>query len=89
MADTIADILPRNAFYTDGVNNVDLALAKTFRMPWQGHNVAVRIEAFNAFNPVKFGFPSVNTTAVNFGALVSTANAYSPRVLQLVLRYRY
>jgi hypothetical protein len=89
LADTIADIVPRNAFYTDGVNNLDLAIAKTFRMPWDGHSVGVRLEAFNALNQVQFGFPSVNTTAANFGALVSTANAYSPRVLQVVVRYRY
>ena len=37
--------------------NVDLALSKNFTMPWPGHSLAVRIEAFNAFNQVQFGFP--------------------------------
>lgn len=87
--DTVADLVPRNSFFTDGTNRVDLALAKVFALPWQGHNLSVRIEAFNAFNQVQFGFPSNNITASNFGALVGTAAAYSPRTLQLVLRYRY
>jgi len=87
--DTFADVVPRNAFSTDGVNNLDLAIAKTFRLPFDNHSVGVRLEAFNALNQVQFGFPSLNLTALNFGALVSTANAYSPRVLQLVVRYRY
>lgn len=87
--DSVDDLAPRNSFFTDGTNRVDLALAKIFPMPWQGHDLSVRIEAFNAFNQVQFGFPSNNITASNFGALVGTAAAYSPRTLQLVLRYRY
>jgi hypothetical protein len=49
----------------------------------------VRIEAFNAFNTVKFGFPVNDITNVNFGRLLSGATSYGPRTLQLVLRYRY
>jgi hypothetical protein len=49
----------------------------------------VRIEAFNAFNQVKFGFPVNDITNVNFGRLTGAASGYSARVLQIVLRYRY
>ncbi len=87
--DTIDDISPRNGFYTPGTRNVDLALAKSFRMPWQGQSFSVRIEAFNAFNTVKFGFPVNDINNPNFGRLLSAATSYSPRVVQLVLRYRY
>jgi outer membrane receptor protein involved in Fe transport len=87
--DTIDDISPRNGFYGPGTRNVDLALAKSFAMPWQGQSVSVRIEAFNAFNTVKFGFPTNDIANVNFGKLLSGATNYSPRVVQLVLRYRY
>jgi outer membrane receptor protein involved in Fe transport len=83
------DISPRNGFFTPGTKNVDLALSKNFRMPWQGQVLAVRIEAFNAFNTVKFGFPVNDIANVNFGRLTGAANNYSARVLQFVLRYRY
>ena len=89
-SDTIDDLVPRNAFYGDGTKNVDLALAKNFRMPWQGHNLGVRIEAFNAFNWVQFAFPQNNlATPATFGAITGTAASYAPRTVQLVLRYRY
>ncbi len=55
--DSVDDLVPRNAFYTPGTKNVDLALAKNFRMPWEGQSFSVRVEAFNAFKSVKFGFP--------------------------------
>jgi hypothetical protein len=58
-------------------------------MPWQGHVLALRVEAFNAFNSVKFGFPVNDITNPNFGKLISAATNYAPRTLQLVLRYRY
>ncbi|HET7698488.1 MAG TPA: TonB-dependent receptor [Vicinamibacterales bacterium] len=87
--DTYDDISPRNGFYTPGTKNVDLALAKVFPMPWQGQTMSVRIEAFNAFNTVKFGFPVNDIANNNFGRLISGATSYAPRTLQLVLRYRY
>ena len=87
--DSIDDLVPRNAFYADGARNVDLALSKVFRMPWETHTMSVRIEAFNAFNWVQFGFPNTDINNVSFGRILGGATAYSPRVLQLVLRYRY
>ena len=69
--------------------NVDALLAKTFRMPWPNHTVGVRIEAYNVLNTVKFGFPVNDITNANFGKLLGQANSYGPRVVQLVLRYRY
>ena len=35
-ADDYDDISPRNGFFTPGTKNVDLALAKNFRMPYAG-----------------------------------------------------
>ena len=87
--DTIEDLVPRNAFYGDGVRNVDLALSKIFRMPWSADDLSVRIEAFNVFNQVQFGFPITDINNANFGAINGLATSYSPRVLQLVMRYRY
>ena len=87
--DTVDDLVPRNAFYSDGVHTVDLAASKIFSMPWAGHSVAVRIEGFNVFNQVQFGIPTVDIASTSFGRILGGANNYSPRVLQFVLRYRY
>ena len=87
--DSIDDLVPRNAFYGDGVRTVDLALSKIFRLPWSGDDLSVRIEGFNVFNQVQFGFPITNINDVNFGVINGLATSYSPRVVQLVMRYRY
>ena len=87
--DRIEDLVPRNAFYADGVRNVDLALSKTFRAPWRAQNLDVRVEGFNVFNHVQFGFPVTDINSTAFGQINSLATGYSPRVVQLVLRYRY
>jgi hypothetical protein len=87
--DTIQDLVPRNAFFADGVRSVDLALSKIFRLPWGGDDLAVRIEGFNVFNQVQFGFPITDINNANFGAINGVATSYSPRVVQLVMRYRY
>ena len=87
--DSLEDLVPRNAFYGDGVRNVDLALSKSFLMPWQGQSLAVRIEGYNVFNQKQFGFPVTDINSVNFGAITSLATSYSPRVVQVVFRYRY
>ncbi len=87
--DTIDDLVPRNAFFADGTRNVDLALSKVFRLPWRGQTIAARFEAFNAFNWVQFGFPNTDTTVATFGQINGVATSYSPRTIQLVLRYRY
>jgi outer membrane receptor protein involved in Fe transport len=88
-SDTVADLSPRNGFFADGTNNVDMALSKIFRMPWNSHSMAVRVEGFNVFNTAQFGFPVLDLNASNFGAITGMATSYSPRVVQLVLRYRY
>lgn len=87
--DTIDDLVPRNAFYMDGVRNVDMALSKIFRLPWSGDDLSVRIEGFNVFNQVQFGFPNSTLGGATFGTVNSGATTYQARVVQLVLRYRY
>jgi hypothetical protein len=93
---TVADIganvplLGRNTFYGDGVKNVDVGLAKTFSMPWEGHKVTVRADLFNAFNHVQWGFPvSLDIANLNFGRITGTATQYAPRTVQVSLRYQY
>jgi hypothetical protein len=92
----------RNQLRGPGYANVDMALLKTFRMPWsENQRVEFRAEAFNAFNHPSFNNPSVNPNSVGtlnstnvniqnpgqYGVLTNTANA--ARQLQLGLRYSF
>ena len=70
-----------------GSVNFDMAVSKSFRMPWEGHRVSVRGEAFNAFNHVNFTTPNLSlATPSTFGELTNTAAA---RVMQFALRYEF
>jgi len=41
---------PRNLFRTPGIWNLDMAVLKDFRLPWEGKQVQFRAEFFNLFN---------------------------------------
>lgn len=83
-------LVGRNTFYLDGVKNVDFAITKNFLMPWEGHKLMLRADLFNAFNHVQYGFPaSLDITSASFGRLTAGATTYSPRTIQVSLRYQY
>ena len=88
-ADANATLLGRNTFFLDGTRTVDFGIAKIFSMPWEGHKVTLRADMFNAFNHVQYGFPSASIANTNFGAITSSATLYSPRSVQVSLRYQY
>jgi hypothetical protein len=89
LADTFDDIVPRNSFYGDGTDNLDMALIKNFRLR-TGKAMSLRIEAFNVFNTVQYGFPSASlSTASTFGQLTSLHSLYMPRTVQIAVRFRY
>jgi hypothetical protein len=70
-----------------GLTNVDIAVAKSFKMPWEGHRLQVRGEAFNAFNNVNFTQPSLALYApTTFGEYQNTT---APRVMQFAMRYEF
>ncbi|HVP47560.1 MAG TPA: carboxypeptidase-like regulatory domain-containing protein [Bryobacteraceae bacterium] len=70
-----------------GQKNVDLALSKRFALPWEGHSLQFRAEAFNAFNNVNFIQPSLALyNATTFGEFTNTT---TPRVMQFALRYEF
>jgi len=87
--DTIDAIVPRNAFFGQGVKNVDLGLYKTFGLRRSGHRLTLRIEAYNAFNRVQFGFPTTDINNATFGRILGASTQYSPRTTQVALRYTY
>jgi len=85
-------ILRGPAFY-----NTDISVAKTFKLPFEGHSLQFRAEAFNAFNNVNFltNAPNGATTGNVQNSLASPSvfgelgTAAEARVMQFALRYRF
>jgi hypothetical protein len=56
-------------------------------MPWEGHRIQFRAEAFNAFNNVNFFNPSLRLDRPStFGEF---QNVMPARVMQFALRYEF
>jgi len=77
----------RAALRLAAMTNFDIAVGKSFRLPWEGHRIQFRAEAFNAFNNVNFIKPSLALHApATFGEFTDTM---APRVMQFALRYEF
>jgi len=71
----------------DDLMNFDIAVAKAFLLPWEGHRIQFRAEAFNAFNNVAFQNANLDANSPsNFGQFNTAAQ---PRVMQFALRYEF
>jgi hypothetical protein len=78
----------RNAFRGPRFFNFDLSLVKKFSMPWEGHALQFRTEAYNLFNNANFGLPAATiTTPQTVGRISSTVG--NARILQMALRYDF
>jgi hypothetical protein len=79
----------RNVLRGPSYWNVDLSLAKNFAMPWEGHRIQLRMDAFNAFNRNVFANPAVSlfNPASQFGRI--TTSASNPREVQFAIRYDF
>jgi len=67
--------------------NVDMALTKAFRLPWEGTRLQFRAEAFNAFNHPNFTNPSLSLQSPQtFGEYQGTMD---PRSMQFALRFEF
>ena len=67
--------------------NVDMALTKAFRLPWEGKRLQFRAEAFNAFNHPNFTNPSLSLESPQtFGEFQGTTE---PRSMQFALRLEF
>ncbi len=70
--------------------DTDLAVSKSFALPWEGQRITFRAEAFNAFNNVEFGLPNLSlATPTTFGEITGYAYGAAPRVMQMALRYQF
>jgi hypothetical protein len=77
----------RGILRAPGTFDTDMALSKSFRIH-ESHRVSLRAEAFNAFNNVFFGTPSLSLASpTTFGEITSTNN--SARVMQGAIRYEF
>ena len=85
--DKLSNLAPRNSFYTDGTRNVDAGLFKTFSGMPMGTALALRLEVYNVFNHVQWGFPNNDIASATFGQV--TAQANSPRTYQAAVRVIY
>ena len=78
----------RNTLRGGSFWNADIALLKNFRMPWEGHRLQFRMEAYNVFNHHVFGLPNANINdTANFGVVTTSSSA--PREIQFGLRYDF
>ena len=78
--------LGRNTIQGPGLVRLDMGLTRTFRVR-ENHSVEFRAEAFNLPNHVIPADPNVSLNSGNFGKILNYRAAYSPRVMQLALKY--
>jgi len=74
---------PRNAVRGPGFNRVDLSLSKNF-VSARRTRIVLRLEAFNAFNTVRFNQPGNQIGSPTFGRITSAEDG---RILQLGIKY--
>ena len=83
--DSLEDLIGRNTYYSDGLEQVDLGLYKSFGV--LGNSVVLRLDVFNLFNHITWGIPTTDFANVNFGRILSTN--YTPRTFQLGARFLF
>ena len=57
----------RNTLRLPGYFSLDLGLAKKFKMPWEGHSLELRLEAFNVTNTQRMGALTGGRTGYGVG----------------------
>ncbi|MBI1354815.1 MAG: hypothetical protein GC160_10740 [Acidobacteria bacterium] len=76
----------RNVLNGPGAKSFDFMLGKRFRMPWEGHTVQLRFEAFNFTNTPRFGQPNGGMLSASTGTI---NQADEPRRIQFGLKYLF
>jgi carboxypeptidase family protein len=76
----------RNTVRADGFMNLDMALAKNFRLS-ESRRLEFRTEAFNVLNRANYGVPVRVIGAPGFGSSYDTVNP--ARIIQFALKYSF
>jgi hypothetical protein len=69
-----------------GQRNLDLALERTIPVG-ESRSILARAEFFNLANTPNFGNPNNTVGTPGFGVISTTVN--NPRVIQMVLKYKF
>jgi len=75
----------RNAYLGPGSRTLDLSLVRSFSLQ-NMHRIEARVEAFNAFNWLRWGDPITVFSDANFGRILTSAD---PRILQFAVKYQF
>jgi len=81
----------RNNLRGHGIFSVDMAVGKRFQLPFEGHSLQFRAEAFNLTNSVRFNADAWETLSYTFTGSFGNYSSLliPPRVLQFGLRYEF
>ena len=85
--DDFSDLMRRNTYYTDGREQVDMGLSKSFGVV--GRTAVFRLDVFNVFDRITWGVPVNDFASANFGRILTTHPDYVPRTYQLGVRLLY
>jgi hypothetical protein len=77
----------RNILRSTPLNNVDFAVNKSFRMPWENHALSYRLELYDAFNHRNYGIPEARINSPAFGNEGATDGGR--RRIVMGLRYQF
>jgi hypothetical protein len=75
----------RRLFYGPGVENLDVALAKSMSLS-ETRSLQFRLEAFNAFNHAQFFGPASVNGEITSGAFGQVVSAAAPRLAQVAVK---
>lgn len=81
------EIGSRNIFRSPAFWSMDMGLSKKIAMPWEGHRITLRADAFNVFNTNSFSTPNLTLNSTTFGRI--TGSLSSPREVQFAIRYDF
>ena len=87
----VGGIGQRNNLRGHGILSVDMAIGKRFQLPFEGHSLQFRAEAFNLTNSVRFNADAWETLSYTFTGSFGNYSRVMipPRVLQFGLRYEF
>jgi hypothetical protein len=79
--------MPIDAIQGPGRWNVDMGLARSFRLGAQ--QVQLRMETFNLLNTVNPDNPVSTMSSPDFGRITGLAGGTAPRIIQLAVKYLF